>query len=148
MARTTEADLTLRIVVTNPPRDVRFQVQRGAKELEPPVNATASALVFEIPVRVGKRPDGKPNFLGPFTQGPPAARFIYVNSGTLAAQSDSCWSRRAKIPLGAITWTLIDRAKRESAPVEIEVGGTGRDGGPSCGTIRFPESAWRLGRTQ
>jgi hypothetical protein len=144
MPRTNEPELTLRITVTDPPRGVRFRLQHGARELTPPTTTTKDAIIFEFPVRVGERPDGQPNFLGPYTQGPPAGRFVYINSGTYAGQTETCWARRAKVPLGGITRQLIHRALSESAPVEIEIGGTGRDGGPSCGTIRFPHSAWRV----
>ena len=144
MHRTNEPELTLRITVTNPPRGVLFRLQRGAKELTPPAKALQEALTFEFPVRVGRRPDGMPNFLGPYTQGPPAGRFVYINSGTYAGQTGTAWARRAKVPLAGITRDLIDRALSESAVVEIEIPGTGRDGGPSCGTIRLPQSAWRI----
>jgi hypothetical protein len=101
------------------------------------------ALVFDFPVRIAKQASGLPNFLGPYTQGPPAARFVYVNSGTLAGQPDSCWTRRAKVPLTSITWTLIDEARTGDSLLEIEINGTGRDGGPTCGSVRL-SSGWRV----
>ncbi len=81
-----ERELTLRIRVVNPPAGVDFLVQRGRDDLTAPVTASRSALLFEFPVRVGAQPNGAPNFLGPFAQGPPSARFVYVNSGTYAGQ--------------------------------------------------------------
>lgn len=137
-------EVTLRIVVMDPPCGVRFQLQRGAKALDPPTSTNSKAITFEFPVRIGKRPDGQPNVLGPNTQGPPAGRFVYVNSGTLAGQSDTCWSRRAKVPLTSITWALIERARRGGVAIEVEITGTGRDGGPSCGTVRLQPGAWRV----
>lgn len=145
MAVTADHELLLRIVLVDPPAGVRFQLQRGARELEPGVRTTPTAVLFELVVRVGKRPGGEPNFLGPFVQGPPAGRFIYVNSGTLAGQSGSCWSRRAKIPLTSVTWALIDEARASGGALEIDIPGTGRDGGPTCGTVR-PGAAWRVAR--
>ena len=143
-----EQELRLRITVTDPPRGVLFRLQRGAKELTPPAKATKDAITFEFPVRVGQRPDGQPNFLGPYTQGPPAGRFVYINSGTYAGQTETCWARRAKVPLAGVTREMIDRALSDSVPVEIEIAGTGRDGGPSCGTIKFPQTAWRVAPAQ
>ncbi|MCA1649767.1 MAG: DUF5990 family protein [Acidobacteria bacterium] len=143
MAKTGETELPLRIAVVDPPAGVRFRLQRGARELEPAVRTTSTALTFEFVVRVGKRPDGKPNFLGPFAQGPPARRFVYVNSGTHAGQSGSCWTRRAKIPLTDITWALIDEARAKSGALETAIAGTGRDGGPTCGTVRR-SAGWRV----
>src|SRR5436309_2402048 len=82
-------DLVLRVVVVAPPRGVRFAMQRGRAELLAPARETESEISFDLTVRVGdNRPDGLPNFLGPLAQGPPAGRFLYVTSGTLAAQPD------------------------------------------------------------
>ena len=139
-----EQELTLRIRVVNPPADVEFLVQRGRDELTAPVTATRTALLFEFPVRVGAQPNGAPNFLGPYAQGPPSSRFVYVNSGTYAGQSESCWSRRAKIPLTSITWSLIEEARRAGRAIAVEFNGTGRDGGPSCATVKLGEHGWRV----
>jgi len=134
--RDAEEELRLRINVVNPPAGVLFQMQRGRSDLVPAAGESRKTLRFDFSVRVGKRAGGNPNFLGPFTQGPPDGRFVYVNSGTLAGQPDSCWSRRAKIPLTSITWTLIDQARASDAVLETDVPGGGRDGGPTCGTVK------------
>ena len=130
-----ETELTLRIVVNDPPPGVVFKLQRGSSELDPPARSTTRELAFEFPVRVGTQKNGAPNFLGPYTQGPPAVRFVYVNSGTLAGQAGSCWSRRAKIPLTGITRALIDRSLETGKIIETSITGTGRDGGPCCATV-------------
>jgi hypothetical protein len=145
MAASSDQDLTLRILVTNPPPDVDFLVQRGRGDLTPAAAATRARLTFEVPVRVRRQPGGAPNFLGPYAQGPPQSRFVYVNSGTYAGQSDSCWSRRAKVPLTAITWALVERAIASSGVLEVEFPGTGRDGGPTCATVKLAADAWRVG---
>ena len=136
-------DLRLRIVLVLPPAGVQFQLQRGARDLEPPARRSHRAMTFEFLVRVGRRSDGAPNFLGPYAQGPPAARFVYVNSGTLAGQADSCWTRRAKIPLGGITWRMIQDASRTPGAIEAEIDGTARDGGPACATVPL-RTPWRV----
>ena len=136
-------DLRLRIVLVQPPAGVQFQLQRGARDLEPPARRSDTAMTFEFLVRVGRRSDGAPNFLGPYAQGPPAARFVYVNSGTRAGQADSCWTRRAKIPLGGITWRMIQDASRTQGAIEAEIDGTARDGGPACATVRL-RTPWRV----
>lgn len=140
-----ERELTLRILVTHPPPGVDFLVQRGRGDLTPAVKATRAQLTFDVPVRVGRQPGGAPNFLGPYTQGPVHSRFVYVNSGTYAGQSESCWSRRAKVPLTAITWPLIERALASSGVLEVEFPGTGRDGGPTCASVKLADDAWRVG---
>lgn len=139
-----ERELTLRIRVVNPPAGVDFLVQRGRDDLTAPVTASRSALLFECSVRVGAQPNGAPNFLGPFAQGPPSARFVYVNSGTYAGQTESCWSRRAKVPLTSITWSLIEEAQRAGRAIEVEFNGTGRDGGPTCATVKLGDHGWHV----
>ena len=82
-----EREIPLRITLVRPPRDVVFCLQRGKAEIVSPVRATGDDLSFELSVRVRDgRADGSPNFLGPFTQGPPDGRFVYVNSGTSAGR--------------------------------------------------------------
>lgn len=140
---TADKEVRLRIVVIDPPVGVRLQMQRGRQELVPPVRTSKKSLTFEFTLRVGTRPSGEPNFLGEFAQGPPAGRFVYVNAGTLAGESESCWSRRAKIPLATIAWPLIRKAQAVDGFLEVHITGTGRDGGPTCGTVRL-ESGWQL----
>ena len=85
------------------------------------------------------------SFLGPFTQGPPASRFVYVNSGTLAGESGTPWTRRAKIPLAGITTAMMRKAL--AAPgvrIEARIEGTARDGGPACATCRPIGGGWSV----
>jgi Family of unknown function (DUF5990) len=105
-----ERELPFRITVVSPPPGVTFCLQRGKGDLVPPVHATGEHVSFDFTLRVGTGKDGRPNFLGPFAQGPPASRFVYVNSGTSAGQADSGWRRRAKVPLTSIGWKLIEQA--------------------------------------
>lgn len=135
-----DAELPLRIVVVDPPPGVTFAPQSGKSELVPPSHTTPKQLVFDLTVRV--RDEAQPNFLGPFAQGPRGARFVYVNSGTSAGQTNTPWSRRAKVPLAGITWPLIRRAKGK--PLEARFAGTARDGGPSCATVPLLGAGWQI----
>ena len=145
-----EHELTLRIILEKPPLDVDFALQKGkgAKYDTTQLQRSESKdLYFIFSVRVnatGK--NSMPNFLGPFVQGPPEERFIYIDIGTFAGQTDSCWSRRLKIPLKGITWDMIDRLSVDSELLlETRVLGTGKDGGPNCATPK-PFDGWKLGR--
>jgi hypothetical protein len=145
-----EREIPLRITLVHPPRDVVFCLQRGKKEIVSPVRASGDDLSFELSVRVRDgRADGLPNFLGPFTQGPPAGRFVYVNSGTSAGEAGSRWTRRAKVPLSGITWALIEEAlAAPDAVLEARIAGMSRDGGPACATVPLLEGGWRVTKTQ
>jgi hypothetical protein len=87
-------------------------------------------------------PGGQPNFLGPLTHGPTTGRFVYIGIGKYAGQVDSCWDRRLKIPLGGITWEMIEKASTTML-VEARLPGTGKDGGPSCATVQ-PIGGWKV----
>lgn len=141
-----EREIPLRIVLVQPPRDVVFCLQRGKTEIVSPVRATGDDLAFDLSLRVRDgRPDGLPNFLGAFAQGPPAGRFVYFNSGTCAGQADSCWTRRGKVPLSGITWPMIEEVlATPDAVLEARVAGTARDGGPACATVPLLASGWRI----
>ncbi|HEU0298998.1 MAG TPA: DUF5990 family protein [Longimicrobium sp.] len=143
-----EREITLRVVVVDPPAGVVWRMQRGRHELVDPVSAAEGRLVFDAAVRVGgDRPDGGPNLLGPFAHGRPDDRFLYVNSGTSAGQHPSPWSRRAKVKLAGIDWGLVERAESDPDTVlEVRFAGTLRDGSPACATVPLLDGGWRAVR--
>ncbi len=138
--------LPLRITLIKPTRGVAFCLQKGKADLAPPSSDSDERLSFDFTVNIANdQADGPPNFRGPFVQGPPAGRFIYINSGTYAGQADSCWSRRAKVPLAGITWELIEKTLSKSGAVlEARIAGAAGDGGPACATVRLLEGGWRV----
>lgn len=140
-----DLEIPLRIVVHRPPPEVRFRLQQGRHELVPPARESAAELAFDLVLRVRGPRDQPPVFLGAAAQGPPARRFVYINSGTSAGQMDSCWSRRAKVPLGAIGWEQVDAVlENPGAVLEARIEGTGRDGGPACATVPLVGGGWRV----
>jgi len=141
-----ERQVTLRIIVERPPGGVDFGVQEGHGNDYKTVQRqrfTNHDLRFEFPIRVKEGTNGQPNFLGAFAQGPANSRFIYLDIGTCAGQTNTTWSRRLKIPLAGITWPMIEQASEAPVIIEARVPGTGRDGGPTCGTVK-QFSGWVL----
>ena len=143
-----ELELKLRIVLEGPPPGVDFGLQSGKGNDYQTIQKQRSRgkdLSFDGSVTVkDNRADGLPNFLGPLAQGPPTARFIYVDVGQYAGQKDTGWARRMKIPLTTLGWEMIKQtAKDPNTIVEARIDGTGRDGGPSCGTVR-PAHGWKI----
>lgn len=137
-------DVAFRITVLDPPGGVVFRLQRGRSELIAPSSENRSAIVFDFPLRVEPgTAGGPPRLLGPFAQGPPAKRFVYVNSGKQAGQADWCWDRRAKVPLAGVDSSLIEQAAASGGVIEAQIAGTGRDGGPACATVPLV-SGWRF----
>ncbi len=141
-----DRDLPLRITVLNPPPSATFRLQRGKgqDDLVPPTRTTDDRFEFDFTVRLSSDlKDGKPNFRGPLAQGSPADRFVYVNSGTLAGQAGSCWTRRAKVPLTSISGELIETLG-EGAVLEARIVGTAKDGGPCCATVPLLDGGWKI----
>jgi hypothetical protein len=138
--------LPLRITFRNPPRDVDFRLKRGEADLIPPARRSDTVCSFELTVRVaGRQPDGSPRLLGPFTHRRPQGRILIVTSGTLAGQTDSCWTRAASVPLSGISWELIEETlATEGAILESYLPSTARDGGPACATLRLLDGGWRV----
>ena len=142
-----DRELLFRIVLEKPPAGVDFALQKGKGTDYEAVQKQRSGkgdLRFEFTVRVGSGGKGAvPNFLGPFVQGPPDARFVYVDIGTCAGQMDTNWSRRLKVPLTGISSQMVEQAARGPAVIETHVPGTGKDGSPSCATVK-PFAGWKV----
>ena len=143
-------DLTLRIVLERPTAGVDFGLQSGhgsAYEIAQKQRSTGQDLKFELTVAV--KPGGKdslPHFSGPFVQGPAGDKFVYINIGTYAGQTNTPWSRRLKIPLTNITWDMI----KSGQVLVAHIPGTGKDGGPSCASEWrkrvSPDWGWQFGK--
>ena len=143
-----EAEVRLRVVLVAPPAGVDFGIQQGKGNDYTTIHTQRSNdadLAFEFTVTVkDNRDDGLPNFLGPLAQGPVTGRFIYLDVGKCAGQSDSAWERRIKVPLSGITWEMIERASTKLV-LEARLPGTAKDGGPSCATVK-PVGGWKVCR--
>jgi hypothetical protein len=137
-----KSEVQVRLVLVDPPAGVDFGIQRGAGTDYESVlvqQRKRGDLCFDFPMTVvDNRKDGLPNVQGPFAQGPPAGRFIYVDVGTYAGQKNTQWSRRMKVPLQGITWPLIRKAMNTpDAKLSARIPGTGKDGGPNCATVKL-----------
>ena len=144
---TTELSVQFRIILTEAPTGVDYGVQEGKGPGYKTIllqRSTDKDLVFEFSVPVKKNVEtDSPNFTGPLSQGPPLARFIYLDIGKAAGQSDSCWERRLKVPLAGITWSMVEKAAASSVVLEARLPGKAKDGGPSCATVQ-PIDGWRV----
>ena len=134
-------DLPLRIVVADPFPGLALTLQRGATGKATPILPTASsaqAVAFDLDVTVdGALPDGRPRFLGPYVQGPPAERFVYVCVG----EGEAGWAGRMKVPLHELGWTVIDGLPA-GGRIEGRVSGRGRKDGPALATVPILPPGW------
>ncbi|HJZ99399.1 MAG TPA: DUF5990 family protein [Candidatus Solibacter sp.] len=131
-------ELTFRIVIERPPKGVDYALQKGSGSIYEPVQRQSSGgkdLVFEFQPSVGE--GGKLG--GPFMQGPPKQRFVYIDIGTYAGQAESCWGRRMKVPLTDIPAKALGRG----GVLEARVPGTAPDGTPACAMVKDFDG-WKL----
>jgi hypothetical protein len=141
-------ELTIRIILESPPMGVDFGIQKGSGHAYETLLKQRSGkkdLHFEFKVSVKENKPAFYNFTGPVVHGPANERFIYIDIGTAAGQADSVWTRRLKIALKDISSETIKKLLNDPTLVlEINIPGTGKDGGPNCATVK-PFPGWHLG---
>ena len=140
-----ESETTLQIILTKPTPAVVFGLQKGSGNNYETVQKqipTSNDLTFTFLIKVkGDRAKDKfPKLSGSFVQGSADNKFVYIDIGSYAGQSDTIWSRRLKVPLAGITWRDIDSLTGRSI-LQTSVPGTGKDGGPNCATVK-PFAGW------
>jgi hypothetical protein len=133
-------EIPVRLILANPPPGVAFGIQKGRGTTYETLFGQQRGhgdLWFDFSLRLAGLESGKPpHFGGPFAQGTPADRFIYIDVGTMAGQQDSRWSRRIKVPLTGISKALLrELGSTTNGRLVARIPGTGRDGTPSCATI-------------
>ena len=145
-----EHQLTFRVILEKPPVGVDFALQKGKGsnyEIVQKQRSGTRDLVFEFTATAKVGSNGDPNLLGPFVQGPPGERFVYIGIGAFAGQPDTSWSRRLKVPLSGITARMLKQiADDPNSLLETRVPGTGKDGGPNCATVK-PFAGWKPARS-
>ena len=72
-------------------------------------------------------------------------RFVYLNSGTLAGEAHSVFTRRAKVSLMTITREqVLQTLQLPGRVLEVRINGTGKDGTPACATVPLLGDGWRV----
>ena len=144
-----ESEITLRIILTSPIPGVMWGLQKGSGNKYETVQkqtCTSGDMSFNFTIKIkgDSSKDKLPKFSGSYVQGPSDNKFIYIDIGTYAGQTNTIWSRRLKIPLTGITWEDIGSCIRNpNSIMATHVPGTGRDGGPNCATVK-PFEGWQL----
>jgi hypothetical protein len=111
-----------------------FGLQDREEQLQPPVKRADGMHVFDFELAVGEGPDGRPNFTGPFANGPREQRFVYLSW----PRTDGCgYVNRIKMRLADLDWPQIEVAIRRGLPLEADASGRK----PGGGTVPV---AWRL----
>ncbi|MEO7995934.1 MAG: DUF5990 family protein [Gemmatimonadaceae bacterium] len=138
-------EIPLRFIIEHPPAAVHWALQIGKDALQPANLYTTSLIVFDISVRAVNNKKGELDFRGPAVQGPSGVRFVYLNSGTLAGDARSVFTRRAKVSLMTITRSQVEQlVESKSNVLEVRINGTGKDGTPACATVPLLGTGWRI----
>jgi hypothetical protein len=142
-----KTQLPIRIILEAPPAGVDYGIQKGNGNKYETIQKQRSDghdLQFDIAIMIKNADTAAPDFSGPFVQGPPGSRFIYIDIGTAAGQFGTPWSRRLKIPLTNIMMqTPGVLAGGSTVTMETRVAGTAKDGGPNCATVK-PFAGWHI----
>jgi len=78
---------------------------------------------------------------GPYIQGPPGGRFIYLSWGTVNSGNTFKLFRRAKVWLDAIPPDVLERAA-DAGVLVGRLGLTDAKGNPTCAAVRPPAIEW------
>jgi len=122
--------------------NVHVGLQRGGRPREllglTPGDAPAGSWTIDCsPVRSSMGVDLK----GPYIQGPPGGRFIYLSWGTVDDAGAFTLFRRAKLWLEAIPPAVVEAAVDLGALVG-RLGLTDGKGNPRCASVRPPLIRW------
>ena len=120
---------------------VRLGIQKRREVIED-VPADAEEAIFLAPLRVEFNEAGIANFLGPFAQGKPTERFIYLCWGERKGEQWEGFSR-AKMQLLPIPHTLLLCASETNTPLETRVNMTDEKGKIICATIKEKQIVWQ-----
>lgn len=117
--------MQIRFVLVEPLKGIDYGIQKGKGKDYETIDRQRSTgrdlpLSFTVPVT---QKNGAPNFTGPIAQGPPAARFVYVDVGRYAGQSGTDHGARMKVPLGELTWKQVKEAMSQGRCVEARLPG-------------------------
>ena len=133
-----ETAINLQIILTQPPPNVLFGLQKGSGTIYETVQKQMSAsqdLLFTFPITIkgDKGKDAFPKFSGPFVQGPAGGKFIYIDIGQCAGQFDTAWSRRLKstcppprsaLSPGSSAWRDVSDVRKTTQIMASRVGPT------------------------
>ncbi len=128
MSPAARIDLTLRIILADPPPGVVFSKQDAKSRPVDPVRAEGD-LSFDIPITLTPTPDG-PRPGGGFVRADSRGRFVYLAVGQAAGDGRSEWSRRIKIYLHDLPTDLV-----AGETLTATIAGRDRKGDPACATV-------------
>ena len=119
-------------------RNIHVGVQRRAKpnELLNLVPGNASSACWELEVEIAGD-----DVKGPYIQGRPGERFIYLSWGVVGDDGSFEMFRRAKLMIADIARDVL-RAAAQSGRLTARLGLTDAKGNPLCARVKPPAIRW------
>ncbi|MFJ9565855.1 DUF5990 family protein [Streptomyces fuscichromogenes] len=129
----------------SPYGDIHVAVQRRNRpaELLDPQPGDAVRAAWTLPCSTTVSAAGV-DFTGPYVQGGPGGRFVYLSWGTVTAGSGFTMFRRAKLMLDAVPGDVAEAAARNGLLVG-RLGLTDARGMPLCARVVPPGILWSAG---
>lgn len=126
-------------------RDVHVALQRRGRpgELLDPQPGDARTATWTVPCTVAAAPAGH-DIKGPYVQGPPGGRFLYLSWGSVDAAGAFAMFRRAKLMLDAVPAGVLEAAV-ERGELVGRLGLTDACGEPRCARVVPPVIVWSAG---
>ena len=136
-------EIRLKIVLQNPAVGAMYGLQKGNGSEYQTVQAQLGKgqnLTFGFVVHVKQAGGSAITLGGPFVQGSPGNRFIYIGIGSYAGQIGAPWSGRLKIPLPEARFqpTILSGGENRWS---CTVPGRTEDGKPVFATVK-PFGGW------
>ncbi|MFJ3658356.1 DUF5990 family protein [Streptomyces nigra] len=128
-------------------RNVHVAVQRRSRpaELLDIQPGDAPSATWTLPCTTTAAPAGA-DVKGPYIQGRPGERFIYLSWGTVEKPGDFTMFRRAKLLLAAVPSDVLDAAAHSGLLVG-RLGLTDAHGCPLCARVIPPAITWAAERS-
>ncbi|WP_406446332.1 DUF5990 family protein [Streptomyces sp. NBC_00631] len=126
-------------------RDIHVGVQRRNRptELLGPQPGDAASATWTLPCTASLSATGV-DFRGPYVQGGPGGRFVYLSWVTVDSEGAFVMFRRAKLMLDAVPGAVAEAAARDGLLVG-RVGLTDARGMPLCARVVPPAVVWSAG---
>ncbi|TDH26933.1 hypothetical protein EXU57_09005 [Segetibacter sp. 3557_3] len=140
-------DVRLRILLQNPADGTMYGLQEGKGADYKTVQAQIGRgedLTFDFLVQLKQANGMVPSLGGPFVQGTPTNRFVYIDIGTYAGQVGARWSGRLKVPLPE---TILQNSFPDGGQYcwSCNVPGSTAEGKPLFATVK-PFGGWFMCR--
>lgn len=138
--------ISLKIIIEKPLPGILYGLQKGSGSSYVTEQAQLSGdqnLVFELALPVPVNKGGRLVFSGPFAQGSPKDRFLYIGLGSYAGQKDGVHHGRLKVPLPEVTEDLLADLERSKVLMVRFPGTDPKNDRPKMATVK-PEEGWSI----